>query len=93
MDKNLTVTTQDGQVVEISVIDVFTVDDFPSKEYIAYTFGENNNNEMIKSYISILIENDDSFRIEAITDKKEWEIVQESFKNLLADNNEGDGDQ
>ena len=82
MERELTITTDNGEKVTISVIDIFTLDEYPNKEYIAYTKNEIVNDE-VKVYISILDEHENDFNLLEIENPKEWELVQEEFNNSI----------
>ena len=84
MERELTITTENGEKVTISVIDIFTLDEYPDKEYIAYTKNEVINNE-VKVYISILDEHEDSFNLLEIEDSKEWNLVQKEFNDSISE--------
>ena len=60
MDNTLNVRTSNNQDIEISVLDTFTVDEYPNKQYIAYTLYEDAGEGLITVYISSLSENEDS---------------------------------
>ena len=84
MENELVVSGENGVKYKIKVIDIFTVDDYAGKEYIAYTFEEPVDAEHIKAYISILKETETDFTLLGISDKTEWEIVQKSFNELIS---------
>ncbi len=86
MENELIVSGENGNKYKVRVIDIFTVNEFPNKEYIVYTFEEPVDAEHIKAYISILKETETDFTLLGISDKEEWNIVQKSFNNLF--NNE-----
>lgn len=88
LDEFLIVKTADGKEWQIMVLDTFSVDLYPKKEYIAYTFGEEVDNDNIKSYISILNENDDYFTLEEITNSDEQNIVKEAYTNMILESSE-----
>ena len=83
MENQLIVKTADGRDWQIFVLDTFKVDEYPNKEYVAYTFGEFENNDNIKSYISVLNETENYFSLESMADEDEVKIVEEAYKNLL----------
>ena len=87
MDNTLVVSGENGVKYTIKVIDIFHVDQFPNKEYIAYTFEEKLDSEHIKAYISILDETETTFTLVGISDKDEWEIVQKKFNESLTFSN------
>lgn len=83
MGHELVVSGENGYKYTIKVIDIFTVDRYPNKEYIAYTFEEPVDADNIKAYISILVETETSFSLLGISDKEEWEEVHKEFKKLF----------
>ena len=84
MENELVVSGENGVKYKIKVIDIFTVDEYPEKEYIAYTFEEPVDAEHIKAYISILKETETDFSLLGISDKSEWDIVQQEFNDLIS---------
>ncbi len=87
MERELIITTETGEKVTISVIDIFTLDEYPDKEYIAYTKNEIVNDE-VKVYISILDEHENDFNLLEIEDSREWELAQEEFNNSIYEEEE-----
>ena len=87
MEQELIITTETGEKVAISVIDIFTLDEYPDKEYIAYTKNEIVNDE-VKVYISILDEHENEFNLLEIEDPREWELAQEEFNNSIYEEEE-----
>ncbi len=87
MEQELIITTETGEKVAISVIDIFTLDEYPDKEYIAYTKNEIVNDE-VKVYISILDEHENDFNLLEIEDSREWELEQEEFNNSIYEEEE-----
>ncbi len=85
MENELVVSGENGVKYKIKVIDIFTVDEYPEKEYIAYTFEEPVDAEHIKAYISILKETETDFSLLGISDKNEWDIVQKNFNDLISE--------
>ena len=85
MENELVVSGENGVKYKIKVIDIFTVDEYPDKEYIAYTFEEPIDAEHIKAYISILKETETDFSLLGISNKDEWNIVEKTFNNLISE--------
>ncbi len=83
----MTVKTADGRDWQIMVIDTFTVDEYPDKNYIVYTFGEQGSPDTIKSYISVLNENDNYFSLNSMSEEEQT-IVNEAYKNMLLESGE-----
>lgn len=78
----LSITAPNNQNIDINVIDVFTVDEYANKQYIAYTLFESEKEGLIRVYISILNEQEQTYTLEVIEDKEEEETVIEAFKNM-----------
>ncbi len=88
MDNTLSVKAPNNEDIEISVVDTFTVEEYPNKQYIAYTLYEDAGEGLIKVYISSLSENEESYRLDEVKDEEELEIVNEAFKNMLVESEE-----
>ena len=82
MNGILSITAPNNQNIDINVIDVFTVDEYANKQYIAYTLFESEKEGLIRVYISILNEQEQTYTLEVIEDKEEEETVIEAFKNM-----------
>lgn len=80
----LNVIDENGEEVEIFIIDIFSLDEYPGKEYILYTKGEEEG-EYVKSYVSILNETEDSADIIAIEDEEEFNKVQNEINNRMSE--------
>lgn len=85
MDDFIEVTTKDGRKLKAEVIEVFNVDEYPNKDYVMYSFGEDVGEDKEKVYISILDETEDSYRLKGISDPREWSVVQDAINNSLED--------
>lgn len=86
MEEKLTVKTRDGQTWEIYVIMEFQVENYPD-DYIAYTFGEKNG-ENVTSFISKMKEENNTIILDSIQDPKEWTNVKRTFDELLKNGGE-----
>lgn len=80
MEENniLNITDENGNAAQIEVLDIFTVDAYPGKEYILYTKGETEG-DLVKSYVSILEETEDTANLLAIEDEEEFNKVQDAI--------------
>lgn len=61
------------------------------KHYLAYTDNEKDENGNLKAYGSIVISDGNYMRLEAITDEKEWKVIETALRVLqeeLKGNNE-----
>lgn len=88
-DDILKITDSEGNEVEIEVLDIFSLDIYPGKEYILYTKNENEG-DMVKTYISILEENETEANLIAIEDEDELADVEEFVRLSLAEEGEVD---
>ena len=80
MDRKLTVTMEDGRVVDIWVLDIFKANEF-NKEFIIYTVGDDEEN----LFASILNESEDSFSLDTITDENELAYVNNMIEKIAND--------
>ena len=61
------------------------------KHYLAYTDNEKDENGNLKAYGSIVVSDGNYMRLEAITDEKEWKVIETALRVLqeeLKGNNE-----
>ena len=79
-DRTLVVTDENNNQVEIEVLDIFTVDSYPDKEYILYTKNETEG-EYVKTYVSILQETETSVTLLGIEDETEFAAVQDKINS------------
>ena len=75
-DYMLNIIDENGNPAEIEVLDIFSVEAYPGKEYILYTKGEVEG-DMEKTYVSILQETDTEANLLTIEDETEFSIVQD----------------
>ena len=86
-DRTLVVTDENNNQVEIEVLDIFTVDSYPDKEYILYTKNEIEG-EYVKTYVSILQETETSVTLLGIEDETEFAAVQEKINSNFEETGE-----
>ena len=79
-DNKLTLKTQDGTDVSISVIDIVDSDEF-DKTFIIYTLQDNNTNV----FASILKESDLTYSLDTITNDREIDFVNELIRYFTED--------
>ena len=84
--ETITVTTESGKQMEAQVIDIIEVPDF-NKQYIFYSFGEKLENNQMKVYVSILIEENEKIILKGIEDDNEWEVVKEILESMYKEEN------
>lgn len=78
MNDQLVIKNPEGKDQVINVIDI-VLDNETGKKYIFYTMDVSE-----EVYASILVENENSYIIQAITDESEFELVEEILKNKVA---------
>lgn len=82
-EKNIiTFFNTNGEEQEAEVVLCFTAGQ-PAKDYIIYTFNEKDKNGMVIIYSAILIEDNDSYRLESITNDNEWSMVKEVMRDIV----------
>lgn len=79
--QKLTIKSEDGKEVEANVI-TFLKDDETNKEYVLYTFDDNNDEVEAKIYASVFVENASGYELLPIESEDEWQALQEEIVNL-----------
>lgn len=75
MEKDIiNVIDENGNNIEIEVLDIFSIKEYPNKEYIMYTKNEVEG-DYVKTYISILKENQDEAVLDEIVDDEEFNLI------------------
>ena len=72
----LQVRNEDGKMITIDVIDIFKVEG-KETEYIIYAIGSD-------IYASILYEDEETFELQTIEDKEDYEMVMARIEELTA---------
>lgn len=79
--QKLTIKSEDGKEVEANVI-TFLKDNETNKEYVLYTFDDNNDEVEAKIYASVFVENASGYELLPIESEDEWQALQEEIVNL-----------
>lgn len=79
--QKLTIKTEDGREVEADVI-TFLKDEETNKEYVLYTFDDDNDGVDAKIYASVFAENASGYELLPIESEEEWKALQEEIVNL-----------
>lgn len=79
--QKLTIKSEDGKEVEANVI-TFLKDDETNKEYVLYTFDDDNDEVEAKIYASVFVENASGYELLPIESEEEWKALQEEIVNL-----------
>lgn len=82
MDNKIKIKDVDGREYVVDVIDIFNVEGYQGKEYIAYTLGRETDKNNLEVYVSILKHNGKDYSLDYIEDEKEWEIVQRAIDEM-----------
>lgn len=77
--KPIKIVNTDGQELEIKVITVVESKD-KSKQFLIYTFDDKKEN--VDLYASIIIEKDNNYELDVITDQEDWDLVQKVIQEL-----------
>ena len=78
MNDIINVMDSNGDLFEVEVLDIFNVEGY-DKDYIMYTRNEEVDDNNIKTYVSILMEENDNYTLMNIDDDEEWNIVQQAI--------------
>ena len=78
MNDIINVMDSNGDLFEVEVLDIFNVEGY-DKDYIMYTRNEEVDDNNIKTYVSILKEENDNYTLMNIDDDEEWNIVQQAI--------------
>lgn len=79
MEDIINVMDDNGNLFEVEVLDIFNVEGF-DKDYIMYTRNEDAGDDKIKTYVSILKEENDNYSLINIDDEDEWNLVQKAIQ-------------
>ena len=86
MNDYINAQLEDGRTIKIEVVNIFSLDKYPEKDYIVYSLGESVDEDNERVYISILREENDAFFLDSITDDVEWLDVQSAIENFEQEN-------
>ena len=82
MENILNVEDENGNVIGVEVLDIFTLPEYPEKQYIMYSKGEVVDEENEKVYVSIIDDSGESAELLNIEDENEWNKVQEYINKV-----------
>ena len=86
MNKKIKVLNEKGEEIEAEVLLYFSLDN-TGKNYVLYTFGENDANGMETVHASILSEENDGYKLETMPDE-DWEAVKEVMREIIRNEQE-----
>ncbi len=77
--ETLKITNKEGKEIEIKVITILKSPD-NSKSFLIYTFDDKKEN--VDIYASIIKEENDSYVLDSITEKEDWDMIQKKIKEI-----------
>ena len=86
MKNKLTVISQNGEKIDAEVLLFFSLNS-TGKDYILYTFGETDAEQMETIHASILEKDGDEYRLETMPDD-DWETVKEIMREIIRNEEE-----
>lgn len=85
MENILNVEDENGNLIGVEVLDIFTIPEYPDKQYIMYSKGETVDEENEKVYVSIIDDSGESAELLDIEDENEWNKVQEYINKVSSE--------
>ncbi|MBR2827882.1 MAG: DUF1292 domain-containing protein [Bacilli bacterium] len=82
MNNKIKIKDDNGKDYEVEVVDIFNVEGYNDKEYIAYTLGREVDQNNLEIYVSILKQDGDNYSLENIDDEEEWKYVQRAIDEM-----------
>lgn len=86
MKNKLTVISQNGERIEAEVLLYFSLNS-TGKDYVLYTFGETDDEQMETIHASILEKDGDDYKLETMPDE-DWETVKEIMREIIRNEEE-----
>ncbi len=77
--ETLKITNSEGKEIEIKVITILKNPD-NTKAFLIYTFDDKAEN--VDIYASLIKEENDTYVLDSITEKEDWDMVQKAIKEL-----------
>lgn len=78
--ETIKITNQEGKEIDIKAITILKKPD-DGKSFLLYTFDSESEN--IDVYASVLKEENDSYILDSITDKEDWDLIQKAIEELI----------
>lgn len=86
MKNKLTVISQSGEKIDAEVLLYFSLDS-TGKDYVLYTFGETDGEQMETIHASILEKDGEEYKLETMPDE-DWETVKEIMREIIRNEEE-----
>lgn len=77
--ETIKITNQEGKEIEIKAITILKKPN-DGKSFLLYTFDSESENMDV--YASVLKEENDSYILDSITDKEDWDLIQKAIEEL-----------
>ena len=77
--ETIKITTSEGKEMELKVITILKKPN-EDKSFLLYTFDENAEN--VDIYASVIKNEEGSYVLDSITEKEDWDLVQEATEEL-----------
>ena len=81
MNEKMRVINENGEEVEAEVLLYFSLES-TGKDYVLYTFGEVDSENMETIHASILVKTEDGYNLETMPDE-DWESVKELMREII----------
>ena len=81
MNNVIKVINENGNEIEVEVLDIFSLVGHDDKEYIVYSRGKEVNDH-VEVFVSILRQENNEFYLDTIEDEKEWQEVQKAIDEM-----------
>lgn len=77
--ETIKITNQEGKEIDIKAITILKKPD-DGKSFLLYTF--DSESDSMDVYASILKEENDTYVLDSITDKEDWDLIQKAIEEL-----------
>lgn len=77
--QTIKITNQEGKEIEIKAITILKKPN-DGKSFLLYTF--DSESDSMDVYASILKEENDTYVLDSITDKEDWDLIQKAIEEL-----------
>ena len=86
MNKKISVFNDNGEAMEAEVLLSFRLPKL-GKEYVLYTFGEKDTQNMETIHASIITKTDNEYKLETVPEY-EWEVVKDVMREIIRNKGE-----
>lgn len=79
---NIVIENENSEILNAYAITTLK-DPISKKEYLLYTFDKDSDN--IDVYASLIVKNNDVYKLENINNEYDWKIIQSAIKNIMGE--------